>query len=358
MDNFCSRPFNELHIEENGNITPCCVMPSNRFFLGKGIQQYFFGKPLANLHEKFKHNHRAQECEYCWKAEDVNLKSHRINETARDGLRQIHIRLNNVCNFKCRMCNPKFSSTWEVENRKHNYFVHDYSIQKDVFDYDKHLLPFIISAVKSMGLKFINISGGEPLITDANFKLLNTLIANDATEVVLAYSTNLSNLNYKNNDLFSLWDKFNAVKLEASCDGWGSSVEYSRTGFKMKTFLTNFMKSLKYISRINCVVNIYSVWSLPYIEKLSAKFNKDIIYAPCFLPDFLNPQRLLKEDKEELLKIYSNYPRLLKVYEDYIAKDLPPLKEMVDYNLLLDKHRGTDFFSVFPQYRKYNDISC
>ena len=174
MSNFCSRPFNELHIEENGNITPCCVMPSNRFFMGKGIQQYFFGKPLAQLHEKFKHNHRPLECEYCWKAEEVNLKSHRINDVAKDGLRQIHIRLNNVCNFKCRMCNPKFSSTWEVENRKHNYFEHKYSIQKDVFDYDKYLLPFIIRAVKEMNLKFINISGGEPLITDANFKLLNT----------------------------------------------------------------------------------------------------------------------------------------------------------------------------------------
>ena len=66
-----------------------------------------------------------------------------------------------------------------------------------------------------MNLKFINISGGEPLITDANFKLLNTLIAYDATDVILAYSTNLSNLNYKNYDLFSLWDKFKAVKLQA-----------------------------------------------------------------------------------------------------------------------------------------------
>ena len=356
MDNYCTRPFNELHIEENGNITPCCVMPSNRFFLGKGIQQYFFGKPLAQLHEKFKHNHKALECEYCWKAEEVNLKSHRLQES-HEGIRQIHIRLNNVCNFKCRMCNPKFSSTWEVENRKHNYFVHDYSIQKDVFDYDPHLLPFIVLAIKKMNCRFINISGGEPLITDANVRLLNFLIANDATDVVLGYSTNLSKLDYKGMDLFSLWDKFKGIKLEASCDGWGSSVEYSRTGFNMKTFLTNFMKSLKYISRINCVVNIYSVWTLPYIEKLGAKFNKEIVYAPCFLPEFLNPQRLLPEDKEELLKIYKNYPSLKKVFDDYISKDLPPLKEMIDYNLMLDKHRGTNFFSVFPQYRKYNDIS-
>ena len=51
-DNFCSRPFNELHIEDNGNITPCCVMPSNRFFMGNGIKNYFSGQPLQQLKQK------------------------------------------------------------------------------------------------------------------------------------------------------------------------------------------------------------------------------------------------------------------------------------------------------------------
>ena len=356
-DNFCSRPFNELHIEDNGNITPCCVMPSNRFFMGNGIKNYFSGKPLMQLKQKLIQNEKPAECEYCWKSENVNLKTHRINEK-QDGIRQIHIRLNNVCNFKCRMCNPRFSSTWEIENRKHKFFGDAFSIQKDVFDYDPKLLPFIVTAIRKMNLKFINISGGEPLITDANYKFLMYLIDHNSTNVTLAYSTNLSKLSYKNRLLFPLWSKFKRVNLEASCDGWGKAVEYSRSGFSMKTFLTNFMKAIKYIHRINCVVNIYSVWSLPYIEKLSKKFDKKVIYAPCFLPEFLNPQRLLSEDKEKLYDIYKDYPNLIKVFDDYISKDLPPMKEMISYNLMLDKYRDTSFFSVFPQYRKYNDISC
>ena len=28
VNNFCSRPWSELHIEEDGQVTPCCVMPS------------------------------------------------------------------------------------------------------------------------------------------------------------------------------------------------------------------------------------------------------------------------------------------------------------------------------------------
>ena len=54
--NFCSRPFNEMHIEENGNVTPCCVMPSNRFFMGKGVKDYWYGARLSNLRNKFAYN--------------------------------------------------------------------------------------------------------------------------------------------------------------------------------------------------------------------------------------------------------------------------------------------------------------
>ena len=69
MSNYCSRPFNELHIEENGNITPCCVMPSNRFFMGNGIKSYFEGQPLKKLRYSLEQNKRPIECEYCWNAE-------------------------------------------------------------------------------------------------------------------------------------------------------------------------------------------------------------------------------------------------------------------------------------------------
>ena len=355
-NNFCSRPFTDLHIEENGNVTPCCVMPSNRFYMGNGVKDYFYGKPLNELQNQFIKDERPEQCEYCWQAEEVGLKTHRRNLPHKN-LYQIHVRLNNVCNFKCRMCNPKFSSTWAAENKKHNYFEQQYSVEKDVFDYDPNLLPFIVTMIKKGGLKTLNISGGEPLITQANYKLLTYLIEHKATDVNICYSTNLSTINYNNVKLLDLWKKFLNVKLEVSCDGWGDSVEYSRTGFKMQTFMKNLYAVRHYVSAINCVVNIYSVWTLPYVEKLCERFKVKPVYAPCFLPDFLNPQRLVREDKLKLLEIYQSFPRLLEVYDNYISKDLPTLgKQMVAYNQLLDNYRDTDFFTVFPQYEKYKEL--
>jgi len=353
--NFCSRPFTDMHIEENGNVTPCCVMPSNRFYFGNGVKDYFYGDRLKKLQNQFKNNERPKECEYCWDAEAANLKTHR-KQLSHHALHQIHVRLNNVCNFKCRICNPKFSSTWAMENKKHK--LHDdYSTEKDVFDYDPNLLPFITKLIKYGDLKMLNISGGEPLLTDANFRLLNHLIEHKATSASLLYSTNLSSLTYNKVSFLDLWKRFYNVQLEVSCDGWGDAVEYSRTGFNRETFFKNLVKSRSYVSAINCVVSIYSVWTLPQLYKLAQRLGIRIIYSPCFLPDHLNPQRLLREDKEELRKIYSPYPELTNMFNSYIDVDLPTRAvSMIYYNTKLDEYRGSDFFKVFPQYEKYKEI--
>ena len=52
---FCTRPWNELHIEEDGRITPCCVMPSNSGFMApKGIKNYLQSNELKSLKDNLK----------------------------------------------------------------------------------------------------------------------------------------------------------------------------------------------------------------------------------------------------------------------------------------------------------------
>jgi len=345
-------------------------MPSNRFPMGESIKKYLTGNELANLKQDLDSGIKHPNCEWCWKNEDAGMKSHRVKVPRHNrGLHSIHIRLNNVCNFKCRMCGPAFSSTWAIENKKHGYFAFENNkVTKDVLANENYLFTLL----KSPTLKHLSISGGEPLITDAHYKLLSFLIENNITNITLGYSTNLSKLDYKNIDLLALWNKFDCVNLEVSVDGWGESVEYSRTGFDTKVFLTNFKKAFKYIHTINCVVNIYSVWTLPHIERFR-KYGINIVYSPCYLPVHCNPQILMREDKNRLLNYYSSYPHLLEVFKNFIDEDLIhgyTIKEkvnnvnkhfsldqirndMITYNKLLDSYRSTNFFEVFPQYRKY-----
>ena len=64
-------------------------------------------------------------------------------------------------------------------------------------------------------IKQINISGGEPLISKVNYRFLNFLIDNNLTHIILAYSTNLSKIDYEGIDLVSLFEKFdNIIRFE------------------------------------------------------------------------------------------------------------------------------------------------
>jgi len=357
---YCARPWNELHIEEDGNVTPCCVMPSNRFPMGNNLKEYITGEPLKELKNALTNGVQHPSCEYCWNNESTGLHSHRKNVLAEPNkITDVHIRLSNVCNFKCRMCNPSFSTTWAIENRSHGLFIEPPEKPiKDTFKDNHYLLNLLKTKILAGELTQINISGGEPLLTQANYELLTFLIDNDcANKVCLCYSTNLSKLDYKKIDLLDLWKHFKHVTLEASCDGWGKAVEYSRTGFNRKDFLHNLKTVMGHSNitvSINCVVNIYSVWTLPNMERFRENLGLNIIYAPCYLPEHTNPQRLFKEDKAALKKLYAGNKYLEDVYINFISKyesSLPRL--MVYYNTTLDKYRDTNFFDVFPQYRKY-----
>ena len=371
INTYCDRPWTELHIEEDGSVTPCCVMPSNRFPMGGNLKEYITGKELKDLKTSLQSGIKHKNCEWCWKNEKSGLKTHRIKTKRPEGISSIHLRLSNVCNFKCRMCNPSFSSTWVQENKKHKWFRYlDNQVIKDTLKNTDYLFPLLKDQITKKNLNLISISGGEPLITDSHYQLLDFLIKNNLTDVDLSYSTNLSNFTYKNRDLLALWSKFRRVSLEASIDGWGPAFEYSRTGFDLDTFKNNFRLSLKHITAINCVVNVYSVWTLPEIERFR-KFGINIVYSPCYLPEYCNPQILNYEDKQTLKKLYEPFPELCSLYEKFIDKNLEEsynleigdnvlrsvkgesTETMVNYNLLLDSYRNTSFFDVFPMYKKY-----
>ena len=107
------------------------------------------------------------------------------------------------------------------------------------------------------------------------------------------------------------------------------------------------------VTKIHCIVNIYSVWSLPILLKIAKKLNITVVFDPLYYPQFLNPQRLDRRHKKSLQSLYTD-PKLKSLFEKYIDVDLPTMSdEAIDYNLMLDKYRGTNFFETFPMYKEY-----
>ena len=148
--------------------------------MGNNLKEYVEGEALSDLKYALSNGIKHKNCEWCWDNEKNNMSSHRSFDTPQDsGYTHMHLRLSNVCNFKCRMCGPAFSSSWAQENRKHKIFKFDNSeINKDIFRDNEYLFTLLQNEISAGRLRAINISGGEPLITDAHWKLLNFLIDN------------------------------------------------------------------------------------------------------------------------------------------------------------------------------------
>ena len=361
-----------MHIEENGNITPCCVMPSNLHFVANGIKNYQNSSTLKEIKQYFREDKQHPHCQFCWDAERNGVRTQR-NDTLVDltKLKKIHLRFNNICNFKCRMCNPKFSSSWAEENKKHKYFVHDYKLEKDIFESTDDLYELILENQHS--IEQINISGGEPLISKVNYRFLNFLIDNDLTHITLAYSTNLSKIDYQGIDLVPLFNKFKRVILSVSVDGYGKDVEYSRHGFIWDTFIKNLNKVKSFVSNLVCVVNIYSVYSIPQLQYFAEKNDLLVSYQPCLYPKFLSIQSLPTKEKLQILKFYDSV-RQAGHLQKYSAIKTNVLKYMMNeqidsyvigetlyncnaefknFNKLLDRTREESFTDTFPQFKNW-----
>jgi molybdenum cofactor biosynthesis enzyme MoaA len=120
---------------------------------------------------------------HCYIKEDNNIASPRIecapNKQIID-ITSLDIRLNNICNFKCRMCSEYFSSAIQQETIKiygkdaklgheQNLLTASLSIERD--SQFSTIAPYITSNVED-----IYFAGGEPLMTKEHYRVLDKLI--------------------------------------------------------------------------------------------------------------------------------------------------------------------------------------
>lgn len=348
-DNFCSRPWTDMHIFEDGNITPCCAMQEDNFYTDS-IKDYFIkSNKLKELKKSFLNNDKHPYCKSCWIAEEAGLQSHRHINIKKD----IHIRVSNKCNFKCRMCSNKFSSAIQVESNKTQLWYKKYDLVDSLhFIKTEEDLQYLINYLKSC--KTLAISGGEPFISNTNLKLLFLLYRNKIFNIALSYNTNLSTLKYKNVFLPNLLDNFNYVTIAVSCDGYGKSAEYSRKGLLWPTFDTNLKKLIEHVKNkkyhiyIFNTINIYSIHTLPELCKYAESLNLKVKLNHCYQPIIHCAQILPIEEKLLLQQKYEKTSKELSLYHQNILKDA--------YNFVCSKnYTKQESFSLKKEFVKYND---
>jgi radical SAM protein with 4Fe4S-binding SPASM domain len=138
-DVFCMAPWSHIHVTPAGNAYPCCLINGNTSVLGnvnkEPLSKIWNSEQLREIRVAMLNNQQHKSCDWCYVKErdfglsfrhDFNEKYGNdlslVNTTQPDGtvdeiqMRYIDVRFSNLCNLKCRMCGPTFSSQIAAEN--------------------------------------------------------------------------------------------------------------------------------------------------------------------------------------------------------------------------------------------------
>jgi uncharacterized Fe-S cluster-containing radical SAM superfamily protein len=211
-------------------------------------------------------------------------------------------RFSNTCNFGCRMCNENNSSYLALETSSDKSRVFSYFNNQAVNDN--------LIQTKILESNVINFAGGEPMFMREHWKILDTLIEHNKTDVKLTYDINASTLSYGSKHAIDYWKQFKDVYVSCSIDAIGSRAEYIRYGTKWDAVEKTLTEVHSYFGKliISCVVTIYNVF---YLKELFSYFNEHfpntlIKLKLCFGPTWLSPRILADDVIDSVCSIYNN----------------------------------------------------
>ena len=359
----CLMPFIHYHVSNKGLAKVCCV--ANITYGNthtETLTEIWNGKEINDLRTKFLKNEIDGRCFVCHKIEASGGKSIRLETFEKFDYRSIEtnprlpiyfdIRFSNVCNFRCRTCWHGASSKWFNDAKALNTNIGKKAIIKNVDDCEA----FIRSTGEALlGAKEFYFAGGEPLVTEEHYKLLEWLVQNNAAKSRLRYNTNFSKLAFKHYDLMELWSHFEEVELLASIDASHHLGEYIRKEMDWQEILKNrkLLEAHPLIKfKIAPTVSILNVFQMPelYEECLRLKMIEphDLYINILERPAYYNIQILPKEIK---LKIIDKYLQHMDAHKpEEINK---AFQSILDYMMEEDR---SDLYPTFLSKNKTLDV--
>ena len=248
------------------------------------------------------------------------------------------LRFGNLCNLKCRMCGPTDSNAWysdqvkvwgpefsDSHGRVRLVKKGNHGYQTENQDYDWVCSENFWRQIKSNAphIRHIHTVGGEPLLIDKHYELLEAVIKyGNPGDVTIEYNTNLTILPKK---AVKIWKEFKNVKIGASIDGFGKINDYIRYPSRWEKIEGHLDLLDKATGNFNLwiatTVQVYNILHLPDLIKwrLEKKFKRvnNAKIRPLLTthllhnPDFLNI-KLLPQSYKKLVedKFNSFYPWL------------------------------------------------
>ena len=345
---FCMYPWIHLHAYPTGAAYPCC-QAEMAYSVGNvrthTLKQVWNSPAMKQLRVDMLTETPNSACTRCYEQEDSGFfsgrrsanKHHghhigRVIETQADGhLEQFEmtywdIRFSNLCNLKCRSCGHIFSSQWYQDQAK--LAGVEWKSRNPVLNYAgrtetdmwEQLLPHIDYVEQ------IYFAGGEPLLMEEHYRILDELVRRKRFDVRLIYNTNFTHTDLKGQSVFNYWKQFDSVAVGASLDGSGKYGEYIRKGTEWSKIEQNRIEMLNICPDVDFYISptlsIMNAWHLP-------DFHRDWVDRGLIKPQDLNVNILQDPPHYRIDIAPMKYKQRLRVkYQEHLEwlKNQDPLE--------------------------------
>lgn len=388
QEHICHRPWTSLDVNPMGEFRPCCVYNEpikddrgkNLSVHENTIKDVINSNYMNSLRQEFLSGGKPKQCEACWKEEASGKKSQRMHiwekpnfdllgkyniEKNINTLYNLTMRLGNICNLKCRICNEISSSQWSNEKIKENKnnpkAVERLKKLNKLGQWPRESVKYFqdIDSVLE-NIRFFEFTGGEPLLIEEQFAILEKCIAaRSSHKIEVHYNTN--GTVYPENAIKNIWPKFKRIELAFSIDDVGDRFEYQRHPAVWKNVEENIHKiknsGMNNLSLQVCTtINVMNIFYLDEIEQFVKSINADFWHVNILHePKEFDVQRIPPDIKEKISDKFKKFKtsKEIAVAVDYMNNkdyDITNWREQLMKKLMsADKSRGENFEKTFPE---------
>jgi len=280
---FCIYPWIHLHAYPTGEAYPCCHAEMGVGQVGNCRQQtlkdIWYGDAMNELRVNMLQERESAACARCYEQEQSGFFSGRKSANKHHGhhvkklagapfeMTYWDIRFSNLCNLKCRSCGHIFSSQWYQDQArlaggdwKDRNTVLNYAGRTEL-DMWEQLEPHLDYVEQ------IYFAGGEPLLMEEHYRILDELVRRKRFDVRLIYNTNFTHTELKDKSVFEYWKQFDSVAVGASLDDMGYRAEYIRKGTNWAQVVQNRYEMIRVCPQVDFYISptlsIMNAWHLP-----------------------------------------------------------------------------------------------
>jgi organic radical activating enzyme len=365
---FCIYPWIHLHAYPTGEAYPCCHAEMGVGQVGNcrknTLEEIWTDTPMANLRADMLSETPNAACGRCYEQEASGFFSGRMSANKHHGhhvkklesnpfeMTYWDIRFSNLCNLKCRSCGHIFSSQWYQDQAK--LAGGDWKDRNTVLNYAGRTETDMWSQLEPHldYVEQIYFAGGEPLLMEEHYRILDELVRRKRFDVRLIYNTNFTHTDLKGRSVFEYWKQFQSVAVGASLDDSGARGEYIRKGTDWAVVEQNRRDMMAICPSVDFYISptlsIMNAWHLPDFHRewveagliRAQDLNVNILQDPAYFRIDIAPIKY-----KQLLRVkFEEHIRWLKTQGDSLGRATQGFESAVSFMMATDNTHLIDTF--------------